>query len=204
MQRVLRAYRYLSSRAPERVESVRIEVERYAKDVERAGVTGRELSRSYPPSVVARYAFGEGLSLLVGLPLALWGMANHIIPYRLTGAVVRWLRRTAEEEATDKLAAGMVLYPLSWIVEGCVAWWLTGGWGLALFTVSLIPTGFFALTWQERLGRFGREARGFFQFLGNRDLRRRLLARRRALLDHLAALAQEVTPSVLKGAVPET
>jgi len=94
--------------------------------------------------------------------------------------------------------------PLSWIVEGCVAWWLTGGWGLALFTVSLIPTGFFALTWQERLGRFGREARGFFQFLGNRDLRRRLLARRRALLDHLAALAQEVPPSVLKGAVPET
>ncbi len=197
MQRVMRAYRYLTPREPERLERFRREVERYAKDLELAGLTGREGSPSHPAGVVTRYAFREGLSLLLGLPLALWGIANHAIPYQLTAAVVRWLHRTPEEEATDKIAAGVVLYPLCWIVEGWTAWWLGGGWGLGTFLVSLLPTGFFALTWQERLSRFRREVRGFLQFLVARDFRLRLLTRRRALRDELTALAHLVPESVL-------
>ncbi len=199
MQQAMRAYRYLLRRAPDRVADFRQQVERYAKELELAGLTGQQLSQSYSAGVVMRYAVREGLSLLLGLPLALWGIANHVIPYQLTAAVVRRLRRTPEEEATDKVAVGVFLYPLCWIVEGWTAWWFGGGWGLGTFMASLLPTGFFALTWQERLGRFGGEARGFLRFLLGRDLRRRLLARRRALLDELTALARRVPESVLAG-----
>ena len=203
MQRVMRAYRYLQPREPARIEAFRREVERYVKDLELAGLTGRQLARSYTGGAVWRYAVREGLSLLLGLPLALWGIANHLIPYQLTALGVRLVRPEPNVEATLKMCGGMLLFPLCWIGEGWTAWRLGGGWLLALFIASLLPTGFFALTWRERLRRFAQEARAFLRFLVDRDLGRRLLARRRALTDELTALARLVPDSVLLGETTE-
>jgi hypothetical protein len=98
-----------------------------------------------------------------------------------------------KSEATYKIAVAILVYPLSWIIEGWSAWRLGGKWGLALFVISLLPTGFFALTWKERLGQFLREARGFLRFLLDRDLHRRLLDERRSLMEELGALSR-LTP----------
>ena len=189
MQEAMRTYRQLRDREPGRAADFRHRVETYVRDLEVAGLAAPRLSRSYPSGLVIRYALREGLALLFGLPLALAGLALHGVPYRLTGTVVRRLHRTAEEEATDKIAAGVVLYPLCWIVEGWLVGWLGGDVSLAIFGVTLLPAGFFALAWRERLDRVRQEARAFLGFLVNRDLRGRLLARRRALVDELAALA---------------
>ncbi len=199
IQQMVRAYRYLLSREPARVEGFRHRVAQYAEDLELAGVTGQQLAQSYPAGLVRHYAFREGLSLLLGLPLALWGIANHLIPYQLTAGVVRWLRPSPDVEATYKIAAAVLLFPLCWIAQGWLAWQFGGGWLLGVFIASLVPTGFFALSWRERLDRFRREARGFFQFVMHRDLHGRLLARRRELMNELTALAGLVPESVLAG-----
>ena len=188
MQEAMQLYRSLCEREPARAAALRERVERYARDLERAGLGDSQLARSYPRGVVLRYALHEGVPLLFGLPLALCGIILHGVPYRLTGALVRRLHRTAEEEATDKLAAGLILYPLCWLAEAWLAWRLGAGRGLAVFVMALLPAGFFALAWQERLGRFRREARALVHFLLDRDLRARLLARRRALAAELRAL----------------
>ncbi|KRT67907.1 MAG: acyltransferase domain-containing protein [Candidatus Rokubacteria bacterium CSP1-6] len=199
MQRVMRGYRYLAPRERARIERFRNEVERYMKDLDLAGFTGRQLSRTYTRRAVWRYAVREGLSLLLGLPLALAGIANHLIPYQLTAAVVRRLKPDLDDEATYKVTAGVVLFPLCWLGEGWVAWWLGGGWLLAVFALSLAPAAFFALTWRERLGRFARETRAFLRFLVDRNLHHRLRARRRALVEELAALGRLIPESVLGG-----
>ncbi|MCI0409083.1 MAG: hypothetical protein L0191_11080, partial [Acidobacteria bacterium] len=199
-QQVMRAYRYLGSRHPERLETLRIQVEQYADDLDHVGMTGRQLAQTYSVGVVWRYTMREGLRLLLGLPLALWGIMNHLIPFQLTALAVRLIAPPPAAEATYKLAAGLVLYPLCWAGQGWLAWRNGGGWLLALFLASLIPTGFFALTWRERLWRFRREARGYVQFLKNRDLRHRLLERRRAVLEEVTALSGLVPESVLEGA----
>jgi 1-acyl-sn-glycerol-3-phosphate acyltransferase len=191
MQRVMRAYRDLRAREPERIDAFRRRVEVYAGELERIG--GGPPAAAYPPGVVARFAVREGLSLLVGTPLALWGIASHIVPYQLTRVVVRWLHRTAEEEATDKIAVGSVLYPLCWALEAWGVARLGGGGAAALFLAALLPTGFFALAWRERLDRVGRETRAFLFFVADRDLPRRLGARRAALAAEFAGLARRVT-----------
>ena len=199
LQMAARAYRYWLAKDPRRVRRLTGEVERYAKDLELAGVTGQELGCAYPRDVVWRYALREGGSLLLGLPMALWGVAMHLLPYQLTTLVVRGLRPSPDSEATYKLVAGLVLYPLGWVAEGWGATRLGGSWGLALFVAALLPTGFFALSWWERLARVRRDARGFGQFLWRRDLHERLRVRRRALAEELGALAREVPESVLAG-----
>ncbi len=199
IQRMMRAYRYLLSRETARVEGFRHRVAQYAKDLELAGLTGQQLAQSYPASVVFQYTIRQGLSLLLGLPLAVWGIANHLIPYQLTRVAVRRLRPSPDVEATYKLVAAILLYPLCWAAEGWLGWRTGGRWPLGVFIASLVPTGFFALSWRERLDRFRREARGFFQFLLHRNLREQLLARRRALVGELTALAGLVPESAFAG-----
>jgi glycerol-3-phosphate O-acyltransferase/dihydroxyacetone phosphate acyltransferase len=199
LTRASRAYRYLAAREPARVESLMREVESYARDLDRLGLTGSDLGRPPTWGAVARYVARESAALLVGLPLAVAGLVSHGAPYRLTGLVVGALRPSPDAEATYKLSAALVLYPVSWGLEAGLAWWLGGPWAALLFLTSLAPTGVLALTWWERLDRVRREARGFLRFLWHRDLREHLRARRRALAERLAALARAVPDSALAG-----
>jgi 1-acyl-sn-glycerol-3-phosphate acyltransferase len=204
LRRALRAYRYLLARDPERIQAVVHSVERYARDLAGAGVTDEQLSRTYAPSVVRRYALHEGLPLLMGVPLAALGLVVHGLPYELIRLAVRLLRPEPDVEATYKILGGVVIYPLGWAVEGWLVWRLGGWLALVLFVLLLLPTGFFALTWWERLARVRREARGFLHFVLRRDLHTRLRERRRALARELAALAEEVPETVLAAEQPET
>jgi hypothetical protein len=103
-------------------------------------------------------------------------------------------------EATYKLTAGVLLYPLAWMAEGWAAWRLGGGAALALFIAALAPSGFFALGWSERLGRVARDSRAWLYFLGDRDLHRHLAERRRAIMRELGELFDLVPASVLSSA----
>ena len=99
------------------------------------------------------------------------------------------MRRTEEEEATDKMAAGLVLYPLCWAAEA----WLVKRWAgitaLVVFLVLLIPSALVALAWRDRLARVERQAGAFVRFVLDRRLHADLIAERRALVDEAVALA---------------
>lgn len=193
-RRVMRSARDLESREPARMAELRRRIERYKANLDEIGIRSDQLDRPYTAGVVVRYVVENVITLMLGLPLALWGVACHAVPYLLVGRAVRWMGRTIEEEATDKIAAGLVFYPLSWILEAWLCWRLGGGWVLGVFLVLLIPSGLLALAWRERLERVGRQARAFARFIGDRRLRDDLRAERRALvteLTRLAALARE-------------
>ena len=70
------------------------------------------------------------------------------------------------------------------------------------FLVSLLPTGFFALSWTERLDRLRRETRGLLAVLVDRDLRGHLLGRRRAIMAEFQDLLRLVPEPVLDGRPP--
>ncbi len=190
MQRAMNTYRSLLERAPGETAAFRRELEAFDAASQKAGLAAERLSRSYTFGTVARFGIGEGLSLLIGAPLAFCGIVLHILPYQLTAAAVRLIPHTEEEDATDKIAAGIVMYPLSWLAEGWIAYALGGKVALVVFLAALLPTGFFALAWHERLDHVAREARAFARFLRDRDLPRRLRRQREALVAELVELAR--------------
>ena len=198
-RRATRAYRYLIHHDPARLEALRGLVERYVKDVEAASLGTAVGLRPPGARVVLRYAVRQLAILLGGLPLALWGLGSHAVPYWLTWAVMKPLRPEPDVEATYKLAAGIVIYPLAWIALGSVLWRGGGGWPLALFVVLLIPGGFFALAWSERLRRLYRESRALLRLLVDRDLGRHLGGRRRAILEEMDREVARVPEPVLAG-----
>ena len=190
LQRAMHIYRSLLQSVPDRVAAFRRQLEAYDAESENAGLAAVHLSRAYSFGTVARFALTEGLSLLLGAPLALCGMAIHFLPYQLTTAAVRLIPHTDEEEATDKIAAGLVLYPLVWAAEAWAVSAFAGRWPLFIFLAALLPTGFFALAWRARFEHLKQEARAFARYIGDRDFRRRLLERRQELAAALAELAR--------------
>jgi glycerol-3-phosphate O-acyltransferase / dihydroxyacetone phosphate acyltransferase len=188
LQGAMVRYRSLERIAPERVAAFRRDLEAYDAEAERAGVASEQLSRTYSFASVARFTLSEGAAILLGAPLALCGMAVHGAPYLLTILAVRLIPHTDEEEATDKIAAGLVLYPISWILEAWLAYRLGGGVALAVFLAALLPLGFVALAWQERLERVVPEARAFARFLADPGSSRRLRELRRRLVTELGSL----------------
>jgi glycerol-3-phosphate O-acyltransferase / dihydroxyacetone phosphate acyltransferase len=189
LQDAMRAYRGLRATDPERVAAFRRELEEYDRDAEWSGYGDDRPGRRYSWTGVAHFVIAESVSLLVATPLAIAGLVLHALPYNLTAFAVRRIPHTDEEEATDKIAAGLVMYPLCWLAEGVLAFVLGGVLAVAVFLLALPVTGFFALAWWERLRRVAGEARAFARFLGDRDLPRRLRRRREELGRELRALA---------------
>jgi 1-acyl-sn-glycerol-3-phosphate acyltransferase len=188
-QRALRALARDGEDDPEGRDTLRAALLRYAEDLAALGLAGSALEPAYPARAVARYVARESRALLLGLPAAALGMVAHAVPYRLTALAVSALRPPADVAATYKLTAGAVCYPLCWAAEGWLAWRLGGPWLLAAFCLALVPGGLIALTWQERLARVRQRALGFLHFLADRDRHGHLVARRRALVERLEALA---------------
>lgn len=177
---------------PKEAREVRDEVEAYARDLEQLGLGGASLPRSYRPGAIVRYAVLEGGPILLGVPLALLGVALHALPWLLVRLAILALRPDSTVEATYKLVAAIVFYPLAWVLEGWLVARVGGGGPFLAFLLLLLPAGFFALTWRERLIRVRREVRGFVTFLARGDLYERLRVRRRALRARLDALASRL------------
>jgi hypothetical protein len=199
-RRAAAAYQYLLPREPARVAALRQELERYAKDLDDARMEAPHLSGTFPARTVLRYAAAQGSAVLLGMPLALWGIASHALPYWLTALAVRLARPEPDVEATFKVAAGVLLYPLAWLAEGWALYRIGGGALLAPFVALLVPGGFFALGWSVRLARVTRDTRAWLAFLRDRDLHGQLAARRRDIMRELTALVEIVPASALSGA----
>lgn len=198
-RRAMRAYRWLRPREPERIAALRREIHHYAALRERSGLAERRLDAPLSRGTALRWALRESLLLALGLPLALWGLATHALPYRLNGWLVRLAHPDGDAEATYKLVLGIVVFPMSWLAESWLAWHL-GGWPLlGFFLIALVPSGLFALGWKERLARVARQTRGLYHLLNRRDLRRFLVAQRRGLAEEFEALVRLVPEAVLDG-----
>jgi hypothetical protein len=181
----MRRYAALPDVARARADRLRDELERIAREFPSAPAS------RYPPRVVAGYALREGVPLLLGLPLAFLGMVVHGLAYGLVAGLVRVLRPDVDTEATYKITAALVLFPTVWALEVWVTWRLAGPVPLVIFLVALVPLGFFALTWSERLRRARRDTSAYLRFLADRDLPRRLEERHRWIRSELHALAAE-------------
>ncbi len=90
-----------------------------------------------------------------GLVLASIGVVFNWLPYRLCAILVRLSKGDESMAATYKILFSLVLFPLTYAIEGTlVARWL-GTAAAVLFVVLIVPLSYFTLLyfeWREELG----------------------------------------------------
>ena len=182
-------YRQLGQQAPERLARYVRRLQAFNAELRSAGLTLPSLSQPRTAGHALRFVFRQGVALLIGAPLAFCGLLIHGLAFATINVLLRFVPHTGEEVATNKMAGGLIFYPLFWIVEGWLLWHFCSAPALVVFLLLLVPAGFVALSWRERLARVEAEIRGLTRILREPGLLGRLRDERDQLMRELQALA---------------
>jgi glycerol-3-phosphate O-acyltransferase / dihydroxyacetone phosphate acyltransferase len=126
--------------------------------------------------------------VLLGLPLALWGLINHLLPALLTGSLARKMTRDEDQFATNVIFVSVFLFPLFYSIQTAVAaQFLSAGW-LLLYMISVPYCGAYAVSWFDRVRGAYRRSRTYLLWRSRPDLQRALAREGRDILSEIRRL----------------
>jgi 1-acyl-sn-glycerol-3-phosphate acyltransferase len=102
----------LRVRAPDRYDDILMKLRRYDQRLQRFGIRDRHLDWEISNADAVRFAWREGLLLLLLGPISLAGLALFAVPYQLTGFAARWFTRERDVIATAQVVSGAIVYGL--------------------------------------------------------------------------------------------
>ncbi len=140
-------------------------------------------------SSVVRAAFRQTWPLILLSPFALIGAVIHYPAYRLCGFIAwRMAGRGAEDIAsTVKVLAGMVFFPITWLIAAGIVFYLWG-WEAALLSIpASMAGGYAAIYSQEKMIELRGWASAIWLFFTRRDAFLRMFVERRELQQQLRA-----------------
>jgi glycerol-3-phosphate O-acyltransferase/dihydroxyacetone phosphate acyltransferase len=194
-RRLVAGYEHLREREPGRVERTVQRVRQFEQALARLG-----LPVDHPAKLdrarAARWTIVRLTSLVVLLVPALLGIVVHVVPYRIIDVLAhRVARRHGGGEdvlATLKLIAGLLVFPLTWVLLATVVA-LVSGPIAALAAVLVLPICAWAgLRFIELLGDFIERARGAWMLATRRDLGTYVQSERAAIRAEVSALAERL------------
>ena len=149
----------LAAMDPSTTLALRQAYEAYARDLDLLGLGDAQVVASYPPARLRRALVWALLKVVLTLPLALVGVAVHLVPFQL----MKWVAKRPPNEgmkATVKLLGCFVLFSVVYVVIGVLVGRAFGAWlGLAA-SLAAPACGYATVRMGERLGRIGRLLEG--------------------------------------------
>lgn len=132
---------------------------------------------------VVKQALIQTWALLILSPLAAFGIILHFPAYQLCKLTAHLFTRHGADDiaSTVKVLAGIVFFPLTWIIAAAVMYFLSG-WPLALASIPFSALcGYIALYSLEELSEMRGWARAIWVFLTKRERFLRLFVERREI-----------------------
>ncbi|MEM1177102.1 MAG: lysophospholipid acyltransferase family protein [Acidobacteriota bacterium] len=184
-------HRKLRARWPDKVHLLRLKLERFEALCRRHGVQDYQLELKYSPAVVASFTARHLAILLVVTPIALWGLANSLIPYWLARRASSVSAKGRDQYDTAGMLFGLFFFGLFWGAQTAFVAWRFGLWPqAALYALSLPVTSAVALFLARQRTRILEEVRVFWLFMRRRELRAYLGTKRKELEIDVAAMAR--------------
>jgi len=212
VRRIVDAYRWLQDVDPDRTSELRRRLQRYLDERSALGLGGESLALQHrtETTLIADASWRDTRRfLLLGAPVAAYGMLNSALPYALLRGLLRYADPRRDRQALFKLLAGAALYGGAWGLQTIlVAGALGPGVGVA-YAASLPTSALFALRYmtEARLHRLTLSGLRAWWEHGDRlaNLRRERAALRDALGELRERYLAEVdVPASSGSAVPAT
>ena len=191
--RALRGFleRYYRARKdhPTLLHALAVRARAYRRALRSAGVTDRDVRMKRSTGPALRFTLKRLAFILGTYPPAFLGGVFHFVPYTLTGPVAKLMTRRPDTLGLNKLAVGVLFFPLFYFLQGWALFQVGGPW-LCVPALILAPfAGFWALRYYEVREDFLATAWAFLLLLTRRGLGRRLREMRRDVLDALEPLS---------------
>lgn len=193
-RRFVEGYAYHRTHSPERLEVLEARIRQYEESLTQAGF---EDPRQLSTAAVSEYARAGTILTRVAVflllsPAALAGALLHYPAYKLAGVLAtKFARQYDDVLSTFKIAAALLLFPLTWCALAALLYGFVG-WRGALTALVCGPlTGYVALRTREEFDRFRAGTRAALFFLRERSFFRSLLEERRHIRREILALGDE-------------
>ena len=185
-------YKQLKDDQADDIARLRKRVRAYRLELRGLGIKPSEVYLRMPAWRVARFVIRELVILVVGMPIAAWGILNHIIPVAIIGTLAVTFSVEKDKWASNVVLPTAVFIPIFYTIQITAGWFfLTSVWA-SLYMVSLPISGVFAILYRDRVGNIWYRARTFFLFLKNPDLRERLGREGRSIIEDLTRLGEKL------------
>ncbi len=176
---------WLQRERPGQLAALEQRVAALSSDLNQLGVSADELFLSMGPARVALFIVRELELLLVGAPMAAWGVINHALPYTTLRRLVTKMSKDRDHFASNAVFLALPIVPFFYLLQiGAAIVLLPPMWAL-LYALTLPLTGAVALLWRDRTGSAWRRTRTFMRFL-------RHPAEQRALVTETSDIAAEI------------
>lgn len=109
----------------------------------------------------------EGSALLLLLPLAILGWVGGIVPWLGMHKVADAIE-DPQFKSSARMVSGLFLFPVSYLLEAVLVWWLSASWEWALTClIGLSLTGWLSLNFWEQAKRWKQKVR--LMLLGDQE-----------------------------------
>lgn len=196
-KKLVEGIHFFNQRDPDLVLHIRENVRTYKSRLQKAHLQDEMLQKITANKASYRIFLWHIFQLLLGLPAALYGGANHFLPYEISRWASRKFAKRETDYATVRILCGILLYP---IFYGCQIYWVMKRWdwiAALIYGVTLPMFGGFAYLYWEKFKRLRGELQLFLVMLTRKQLVRFLIKQR----DQLIAEMDRARDEYMKGLV---
>ncbi|UCF88920.1 MAG: 1-acyl-sn-glycerol-3-phosphate acyltransferase [bacterium] len=185
-------YLKLRHEEKEAIAALRRRVRAYRVELRDRGIKPSEVYIRMPFWLVVRFVVRELVIVLVGMPIAAWGVLNHILPALGIRIIAIHFSSEKDQWASNVVFPSIVLVPFFYVIQTVAAWYFLPPLWTGIYAASLPLSGLFAVLYRDRVGNVWQRSRTFFMFLKDPDLRERLGKEGRAIIQELTVLGERL------------
>ncbi len=187
VRRIVDAYRWYQEVEPEKTAELRRRLQRFLEERSLLGLGGDSAALQHRTESQKRFN-AQRRFLVLGAPVAIYGLVNAIAPYLLLRGVLAVARQRKDRMALTKIIVGAVSFLGAWTTQTVFVSGAIGPWLGIVYAATLPPSALIALRWvtEARLHRLSRG--GIKALVSNNQRIDALRAEREALKGELAAL----------------
>lgn len=157
VRRIVDAYRWYQEVEPEKTAELRRRLQRFVEERSELGLGGDSVALQHRTESQNRFK-RQRRFLVLGLPVALYGIVNSLAPYLLLRVVLAVAPPRKDRAALTKILVGAVSFLGAWTTQTAMLSVVIGPWLGLVYAATLPPSALIALRWmtEARLHRLSR------------------------------------------------
>jgi glycerol-3-phosphate O-acyltransferase/dihydroxyacetone phosphate acyltransferase len=181
-KRLIAGIHYFNEKNPDLIRRIQEEIQTYTGRLKKIKVHDSLIQTLVNNPTSYRSFLLRVVLMIVCLPPALWGAANHFLPYRISRTVSRRIAKKETDYATVRILSGIVLYSLFYVVQIYAVFRWFGLIAAIVYGITLPIAGAFAYYYKEKFLKMRDDFKLFFIMLTRKQLLQKLLEQRERLI----------------------